>query len=405
MSTNYQADMALASPSTSAPPGGQLIKTEPNHMITADVGPSQIMDNAPFPSFNQSTTADSSSSSSPNLAQLGLAEFLQDPGAMPMPQPPDEASNSTTTMWEDIASSIKKLDPDHADVLLVASTAPTTTLQQSHFTQSSSTSGNLLIIPEISDHLQQDCTYMNPAVLDAPADPPAAGGGNGFQFNTAQLNTASFDNNSAPYECQMSDLGSVPPLGPHMSAISSVEQQPSNTEQCTLNQYSNIPLKNSLSSSGSSYICSDVSSSSQQAATSKKTADSFKDKSSTIEYKPKYNRRNNPDLEKRRIHFCDHPGKKHKIKAFFESVFATLFLCRLYKGVYEKFSFESASANTHRSARDSKFNLFHFDEICFKERSTDGALNLKWTNLIFKVPKNLELSLFFAMKTKLILYS
>lgn len=25
--------------------------------------------------------------------------------------------------------------------------------------------------------------------------------------------------------------------------------------------------------------------------------------------KPKYNRRNNPELEKRRIHFCDHPGK------------------------------------------------------------------------------------------------
>ena len=33
---------------------------------------------------------------------------------------------STTTMWEDIASSIKKLDPDHADVLLVASCSSTT---------------------------------------------------------------------------------------------------------------------------------------------------------------------------------------------------------------------------------------------------------------------------------------
>ena len=31
--------------------------------------------------------------------------------------------------------------------------------------------------------------------------------------------------------------------------------------------------------------------------------------SSDIVIKPvKYNRRNNPDLEKRRIHFCDHPG-------------------------------------------------------------------------------------------------
>lgn len=31
-------------------------------------------------------------------------------------------------MWEDIASSIKKLDPDHADVLLEAAATPTTTL-------------------------------------------------------------------------------------------------------------------------------------------------------------------------------------------------------------------------------------------------------------------------------------
>ena len=36
--------------------------------------------------------------------------------------------------------------------------------------------------------------------------------------------------------------------------------------------------------------------------------------STTIEYKPKYNRRNNPDLEKRRIHFCDHLGKQDKLE-------------------------------------------------------------------------------------------
>ena len=40
------------------------------------------------------------------------------------PSPPE--IGSTTTMWEDIASSIKKLDPDHADVLLVASCSSTT---------------------------------------------------------------------------------------------------------------------------------------------------------------------------------------------------------------------------------------------------------------------------------------
>lgn len=33
---------------------------------------------------------------------------------------PDSSSHKSSTMWEDIASSIKKLDPDHADVLLEA---------------------------------------------------------------------------------------------------------------------------------------------------------------------------------------------------------------------------------------------------------------------------------------------
>ena len=41
---------------------------------------------------------------------------------------PDSSSQisqkSSSTMWEDIASSIKKLDPDHADVLLEAAGAP-----------------------------------------------------------------------------------------------------------------------------------------------------------------------------------------------------------------------------------------------------------------------------------------
>ena len=40
--------------------------------------------------------------------------------------------------------------------------------------------------------------------------------------------------------------------------------------------------------------------------------------STTIEYKPKYNRRNNPDLEKRRIHFCDHLGE------FYSATFYTV---------------------------------------------------------------------------------
>ena len=39
-----------------------------------------------------------------------------------------QISQKQSTMWEDIASSIKKLDPDHADVLLEAAGTPTTSL-------------------------------------------------------------------------------------------------------------------------------------------------------------------------------------------------------------------------------------------------------------------------------------
>ena len=39
-----------------------------------------------------------------------------------------QISQKQSTMWEDIASSIKKLDPDHADVLLEAAATPTTSL-------------------------------------------------------------------------------------------------------------------------------------------------------------------------------------------------------------------------------------------------------------------------------------
>ena len=59
------------------------------------------------------------------------------------PSPPEIGS---TTMWEDIASSIKKLDPDHADVLLVAS--------------GSSSSGNVLV-PTNTSMAQHSVTQQN----------------------------------------------------------------------------------------------------------------------------------------------------------------------------------------------------------------------------------------------------
>ena len=91
------------------------------------------------------------------------------------PSPPEIGS---TTMWEDIASSIKKLDPDHADVLLVASCAsssgnvlvPTYTSmaqhsQQNHFSTIGGDHPQMIVTSVqaqgdshlMQDHQQQDC--------------------------------------------------------------------------------------------------------------------------------------------------------------------------------------------------------------------------------------------------------
>ena len=72
------------------------------------------------------------------------------------------------------------------------------------------------------------------------------------------------------------------------------------------------------------------------AVVSDKKQDSFKPATSaaplgatstTIEYKPKYNRRNNPDLEKRRIHFCDHLGKQPHVYLYRTKQACRVFFC------------------------------------------------------------------------------
>ena len=77
------------------------------------------------------------SSTSPSLAQLGIAEFLpgppnshhQHPSHSQAQQPSSGSSsdNNSSTMWEDITSSITKLDPDCADALQLMAPAVSAT--------------------------------------------------------------------------------------------------------------------------------------------------------------------------------------------------------------------------------------------------------------------------------------
>ena len=70
--------------------------------------------------------------------------------------PPPPEIGSTTTMWEDIASSIKKLDPDHADVLLVAS----------------SSSSNNILVPCSSRISQSDVAQPQPNNFSGMGEEP-----------------------------------------------------------------------------------------------------------------------------------------------------------------------------------------------------------------------------------------
>ena len=74
---------------------------------------------------------------------------------------------STTTMWEDIASSIKKLDPDHADVLLVASSSSTANVlvhsnpNMSHMTSVPGHHHNFTTVLEGPDHPEMIVTSLS----------------------------------------------------------------------------------------------------------------------------------------------------------------------------------------------------------------------------------------------------
>ena len=76
------------------------------------------------------------SSTSPSLAQLGIAEFLPGPSShhqhpshsqAQQPSSGSSSDNNSSTMWEDITSSITKLDPDCADALQLMAPAVSAT--------------------------------------------------------------------------------------------------------------------------------------------------------------------------------------------------------------------------------------------------------------------------------------
>ena len=86
------------------------------------------------------------SSTSPSLAQLGIAEFLPGPNShhhqhpshsqAQQPSSGSSSDNNSSTMWEDITSSITKLDPDCADALQLMAPAVSATPGMGTFKQS-----------------------------------------------------------------------------------------------------------------------------------------------------------------------------------------------------------------------------------------------------------------------------
>ena len=356
-------------------PNQLLLKEEPQQQIiaTAEVGSSSEMGSV-FQCFNPNPHHDSSSSSSPNLNQLGINEFL-DPNMGAIGQDPIvQGENSATTMWEDIASSIKKLDPDHADVLIHPSpiagynpsSNPSPSSQQSTMLQ-------LMSPEELGDQSShQDCTNTSyNAMIDAQTHSRVSSGSHqpqqlcdNYSFDqhlnrsfetTASTSATSPDPNNLLNEMidpQQSAITNLPEYekvdssgGGGYSVCPSggtmVELSPVNDSVHTVSSTQKEPKErvsksfNDFAETGKSYNSSHPISS-----TSVRT---------TIEYKPKYNRRNNPDLEKRRIHFCDHPGT-HFINLITTKVvgsFNCLNIFRLYEGLYKKLPSKSSPKNSY----------------------------------------------------------
>jgi hypothetical protein len=192
--------------------------------------------------------------------------------------------SAAMSMWEDIASSIKKLDPDHADVLLASTPScldPIPGVYSNHY--------------NVSSHPYNDgydTSMMVHGTTVVNYDSSLENGNDGNCVITV------ITDSGEPYDLEvMSD--DVPPL----PSLHNMQQQQQ--------------MSKSVNMSGG-FVCSTLDDDPLSTMTSpRKTPPPSYQESQTLIVKSekkqpgqvKYNRRNNPDLEKRRIHFCDHPGK------------------------------------------------------------------------------------------------
>ena len=204
------------------------------------------------------------------------------------------------SIWEDIASSIKKLDPDHADVLLASTPnclEPIPTVYSTQYVSANSYNDGY------------DASMMVHGVNYGGGDSNLETGGNcvvTFITDTGD-----------PY-----DIDVLPSPLPSLHNLPQHHQLPQSTT-------TTAAMGKSVNMSGG-FVCSTLEDDPLAMPTptpsARKTPPPSYDESQTMIVKTekglptptpkqsaghvKYNRRNNPDLEKRRIHFCDHPGEQ-----------------------------------------------------------------------------------------------
>lgn len=258
------------------------------------------------------------------------AKFQPDSSSQRTSQVTSASSQHSMSMWEDIASSIKKLDPDHADVLLATSSSslPPVVATDCYTSTSSGSMGYQYVSTNAmsfeTEEIFQQQQLSHQRLAHHSGDHPSAIQQHhhlvsfsshpvpeGTTLLVDPLENIDYDSSNAPnlvglddslqehkcssslsggYVCSTEQLSSTTPSQQQQQAFHRKTPPPSYHESQSFKTSSRTKATTSNTSSAN---CS--------SATTTVNTD--------VSTKPiKYNRRNNPDLEKRRIHFCDHPG-------------------------------------------------------------------------------------------------